>query len=50
MALMQPRLQAVDEQTAAALNGHAWDEVGEGPYWVSNQEPKPVDEGIYHLE
>ena len=27
MALMQPRLQAVDGRTGATHNGHAWDKV-----------------------
>ena len=50
MALMQPRLQTVDERAGATRNGPAWDEVGDGPRWDSNKRPLPVDEGIYHLE
>ena len=50
MALMQPRLQAIDGRAGATRNGHAWDEVADGPYWGSNQRPRPVDEGIYQLE
>ena len=50
MALMQPRLQVVDGRVGATHNGHAWDEVRDGPYLGSNQRPRPVDEGIYQLE
>ena len=50
MALMQPRLQALDGRTGATHNGHAWDKVGDAPYWNSNQRPRPVEEGIYQLE
>ena len=50
MPLMRPRLQAVDGGAAATHNGHAWDKVGAGPYWGSNQRPRPVGEGVYQLE
>ena len=50
MALMEPRLQAVVGRGGATRNGHAWDEVGDGPRWGSNQRPRPFDEGIYQLE
>ena len=42
MALMQPWLQAVDGRTGATRNGNAWDEVGDGARWGSNQRPRPV--------
>ena len=41
MALLQPQLQAVDVRAGATHNGRAWDEVGDGPYWGSNQRPPP---------
>ena len=50
VALMQPRLQAVYGRAVATHNGPTWDEVGDGPYWGSNQRPWPVDEGVYPLE
>ena len=50
MALMQPRLQALDGRAAATHHGHAWEQVGDAPYWGSDQQPQPVDEGIYQLE
>ena len=50
MALIQPRLQAVDGPIGASHNGHAWVEVGDGPYWGVNHRLRPVDKGIYQLE
>ena len=51
MALMQPRSQAVDGWAGATQNGHALDEVGDGPYLGLNQRPRPADEGdFYQLE
>ena len=50
VALMQSRLQAVDGWAGATHNGLAWEEVGDGPYWGSNQPHRRVEEGIYQLE
>ena len=50
MALIQPRLHAVDGRAGAIHNGHAWDKVRDGLYWGLNQRPRPVNEGKSQLQ
>ena len=50
VALVRPRLQAVDGRAGATHNGHACDEVGDGPCSALDQRPLPADEGLYQLE
>ena len=37
-------------RAGATHNGHAWNKVGDGPYWGLNQRPRPIEEGVYQLE